>query len=62
MWGLKMGGFGTSEGVGGDFPINYVGEKSLDLVFTEQRYYIYEYAPLDASLNLDFVNQTYQSE
>jgi len=62
MFGLKVGGLGTSEGVQGDFPINYVGEKSLDLNFTDQKYLIYAYAPLDASLNLNFISQEYQSE
>jgi hypothetical protein len=35
---------------------------TLDLVFDQNVYYVYEYSPLDPSLNLDFVNQSYGSE
>ena len=35
---------------------------TLDLVFDQNVYYEYEYGPLDPSLNLDFVNQSYGSE
>jgi hypothetical protein len=36
--------------------------QTLDLMFIPNVYYVYEYGPLDPSLNLDFVNQSYGSE
>jgi len=46
--------------------VNYqtavVGGPSLQLNFVAEDYYVYEYGPLDPSLNLDFVNQSYGSE
>ena len=35
---------------------------TLDLIFTTNTYFTYEYGPLDPSLSLDFVTQQYRSE
>jgi hypothetical protein len=35
---------------------------TLDLIFTTNNYFVYQYGALDPSLSLDFVMQQYQSE
>lgn len=45
-------------GVGATNPNHY----TLNLDFTNEFYEIYEYGTFDASLNLNFVEQIYQSE
>jgi len=49
-------------GVSSDPPLFDPTGPTLDLIFVLNEYYEYEYGPLDPSLNLDFVNQSYGSE
>lgn len=54
-------GIGIGVGIGVDTSAGYQ-PPTLNLNFVNEVYEIFEYGPLDASLNLDFVYQIYQSE